>query len=110
MLLITVGYLALQNDMLLNGLLMVIGFSLFFLMSFTSLLLMPCRNLAKCQILLQIFWFSCGISGTYAASGNLCVTNHTVMPLKERGKKELIEYSAVPIMAYAKMVSLTLCS
>lgn len=30
MLLITVGYLALQNDMLLNGLLMVIGFSLFF--------------------------------------------------------------------------------
>lgn len=27
MLLITVGYLALQNDMLLNGLLMVIGFS-----------------------------------------------------------------------------------
>lgn len=29
MLLITVGYLALQNDMLLNGLLMVIGFSLF---------------------------------------------------------------------------------
>lgn len=30
MLLITVGYLALQNDRLLNGLLMVIGFSLFF--------------------------------------------------------------------------------
>ena len=32
MLLITVGYLALQNDRLLNGLLMVIGFSLSFLM------------------------------------------------------------------------------
>lgn len=30
MLLITVGYLALQNDRLLNGLLMVIGFSLSF--------------------------------------------------------------------------------
>lgn len=62
------------------------------------------------DFMLQIFWFLCGISGTYAASGDGCATNHTVMPLKKRGKKELIEYSAVPIMAYAKMVSLTLSS
>lgn len=52
MLLITLGYLVPQDDMLLNGLLMVIGsfLSLPGLMSFTSLLLMPCRYLERGQM------------------------------------------------------------
>lgn len=59
MLLITVGYLVPQDDMLLNGVLMVIGsfLSLSALMSFTSLLLMPCRYLATGQM--RCYKFSC---------------------------------------------------
>lgn len=37
--------------------------------------------------MLQIFWFSCGISATHAASGDVCVTNHTVMPLNKKEKR-----------------------
>lgn len=37
--------------------------------------------------MLQIFWFSCGISATHTASGDVCVTNHTVMPLNKKEKR-----------------------
>lgn len=98
MLLITVGYLALQNDMLLNGLLMVIGFSLFlslsFFFSFSNELHQLVTNaLWKSgkgpDFMLQIFWFSRSLSATHAASGDVCVTNHTLMPLnKKEGEKK----------------------
>lgn len=61
MLLITVGYLALQNDMLLNGLLMVIGFSLSLSLFFNELHQFVTNALWKSgplpDLMLQIFWF-----------------------------------------------------